>query len=211
MLTANRLALGLLLIGCIGGGITLFAPAERWGVVDVGATGGAVFVLSLVAAVALFAARGDQIFPERMSVAERRAWVGLVFLALILATFAREMLALAGHAVVPESTNDLFAPRYLQRYVLLSLAWGLLAHLVGRGGGIETDERDLQMRHRADRAGDWALTLIVISGIFVLATYPRAVLAWWLAPIVLANVFIGLLIAKSLVEHLVLAYQYRRA
>jgi hypothetical protein len=34
-------------------------------------------------------------------------------------------------------------------------------------------------------------------------------LTWWLSPIVLANVLIGLLIAKTLVEHLALTLQYR--
>ncbi len=94
--------------------------------------------------------------------------------------------------------------------MLLAIAWGVLAHLIGRrDGGIETDERDLQLRHRADRAGDWAFTLIVIGGIVVLASVPRELLGWWLAPIVLANVLIGLLITKSLVEHVVLAFSYR--
>ena len=74
---------------------------------------------------------------------------------------------------------------------------------------MEADERDLRLRHRADRAGDWALTLIVINGIIVLASVPRELLSWWLAPIVLANVLIGLLIAKSLVEHVVLTLSYR--
>jgi hypothetical protein len=76
-------------------------------------------------------------------------------------------------------------------------------------GGIEADERDLRVRHRADRVGDWAFTLIVIAGIAVLASIPASSLEWWLAPIVLANVLVGLLIVKSFVEHVALAYTYR--
>ena len=47
--------------------------------------------------------------------------------------------------------------------------------------------------------------------VVVLAAFPAAQLAWWLSPIVLANVLIGLLIAKSLVEYLALTLQYRAA
>ena len=67
----------------------------------------------------------------------------------------------------------------------------------------------LRLRHRADRAGDWAFTLIVITGICVLALIQAPLHAWWLSPMVLANLLIGLLIAKSLVEHVALAFAYR--
>ncbi len=209
-MNAARLTWLLLAVAFLAVGLALFGPGERWGGVDLGATGAGVFVLCVVAAVALFTRKSQEVFPEHMSLSERRAWIGLVFLVIILTTFTTEMLALSGHAVIPESIRDLFAQRFIQRYVLLAIAWALISHLIGRGaGGIELDERDLQLRHRAGRAADWALTLIVIAGIVVLASVPRQQLSWWLAPIVLANLLIGLLIAKSLVEHVALAIAYR--
>lgn len=210
MQTSGRLALILLFFGGGGALAALFGSAEAWGGVDLGATGASVFMLSLAAAIVLLAMRGDQVFPQHMSVAERRAWVGTVFVAILLAAFVRELYLLSVDAGVPEGMGDLFARRFLERYVVVAIAWGVISHLIGRAEkGVEADERDLRLRHRADRAGDWALTLIVINGIVVLASVPREFLSWWLAPIVLANVLIGLLIAKSLVEHVVLTLSYR--
>lgn len=209
-MSATRLTWILVAAGLLAGGLALFGPGERWGGVDLGATGANAFVLCLVAAIWLFTTKSQDVFPEHMSLTERRAWVGLVFLVVILATFTSEMLALSGHAVIPESIHDLFAQRFIQRYVLLVIAWAVISHLIGRrAGGIEEDERDLQVRHRAGRAADLALSLIVIAAIVVLASVPRQQMSWWLAPIVLANLLIGLLIAKSLVEHVALAIAYR--
>lgn len=200
----------LLGVGVLAAIAALFGPAEPWGGVNIGATGGAVFVFTMGGTIWLFASAGERVFPEHMSVAERRAWVGLVFLAIVLGAFTREMWSLSGHSAIPERIEDLFAHHFIERYLLIAIAWGVVAHLIGRReGGVEADERDLRLRHRADRAGDWALTLIVIAGIVVLALVPRALLSWWLAPIVLANALVGMLIAKSLVEHLVLAHAYR--
>jgi hypothetical protein len=206
----RRAAWFLVAAGGLAAVAALFAPSGHWHGLDAGATGASAFVICVILSVWLFATRSDQIFPEHMSITERRTWVGVVFLAIVLASFAREMLMLSGLGEIPEHIHDLFAHRFLERYFSLAIAWGVIAHLVGqREGGVEVDERDLRLRHRADRAGDWAFTLIVIGGIIVLASVPRALLGWWLAPIVLANVLIGLLIAKSLVEHVVLACSYR--
>lgn len=134
-----------------------------------------------------------------------------MFVAVIFANYAQGLLALHSDGATPDGLHDMFGLRFIPRLIVLVIAWSVCSHLVGREGGIEEDERDLRLRHRADRAADWALTLIVIGGVVVLAWTPHESLAWWLGPIVLANVLIGLLIAKSLVEHLVLAISYRRA
>ena len=200
----------VLVIGGLSAMAALFGPSEPWGGVDVGATGAASFMLALGAAIWFFAVRAESVFPEHMSVSERRSWVGLILLAVILAAFLREMWALSTQALLPTSIDDLFARRFIERYLVIVIAWAVMSHLIGRrDGGVESDERDLRLQRRADRAGDVALTLIVINAIAVLVLLPRNLLGWWLEPIVLANVLVGLLIAKSLVEHLTLAYLYR--
>jgi hypothetical protein len=212
MWSAQRQAWVVLGVAILGAVATLFGPSERWGGVDIGATGPTVFLLGMGGLVWLFATRGDQVFPEHMSVAERRAWVGLIFVAVIIASFARHFWALSIRAAVPEHIHGFFAHQFISRLVVLIVAWSVISHLIGRReGSVEADERDLRLRHRADRAGDWALTLIVIAGICVLASVPSPRLAWWLAPIALANLLIGLLIAKSLVEHVALTLAYRAA
>jgi hypothetical protein len=210
MWSARRQAWVLLVMGGLGALAAILGPSGRWSGVDIGATGAAVCVLTLIAAVVLFATRGDQVFPEHMSVAERRAWVGLAFITVILARFARQLWVLSGRAEVPEYLHGLFAHQFVQSLITLVIAWALISHLIGRDAtGMQADERDRRLRHRADRAGDWAFTLIVIAGICVLASVPAPLLSWWLSPIVLANLLIGLLIAKSLVEHIALTLAYR--
>lgn len=210
MFSTKALGGTLAVIGAVAATATLFGPAERMAGVDLGATGAVAFMLTLAGAIWLFAVRGHEIFPEEMSIVERRAWTGLVFLVVALAIFVREVQMLAVEARVPESIDDFFGRRFVERYVTICLAWAVLAHLIGRGErGIERDERDLRLRHRAARAGDLALSLAVVASIAALATIPRELLDWWLSPIVLANMLIGLMIAKIFVEHLVLALSYR--
>jgi hypothetical protein len=212
MWSAQRLAKVLLWVGVLSVSAAVLGPGEPWGAVDIGATGAAIFMLTLLAGIWLFAVRAAGVFPEEMSVTERRAWVGLLFTSIILLSFARELWYLSTLGVIPTSPNDLFLRRFVERLIPLVIAWSVISHLIARAaGGMEADERDLRMQAHANRAGEWALTLIVIGCIGVLASVPAALLAWWLAPVVLANVLIGLLIAKSLAEHLALTLQYRAA
>ena len=200
----------IVLVGVCGAVAALWGPSEPLAGVDFGATGASVFVLALAGAIWLFATHADDLFAEHMSISERRAWIGLVFVAVILALFLHHIWTLSGRADVPGYLNGFLSKHFIPKLFTLLIAWGVISHLVGRRHqGIEVDERDLRLRHRADRAGDWALTLIVVAGVVVLASVPQARLAWWLAPIVLANLLIGLLIAKSLVEHVALAGAYR--
>jgi hypothetical protein len=210
MPSSRRHALSLLLTGTLAAIAALFAPDGRWLGVDPGAVGSALFVLSAGAAIALFVLRGDEIFPEDMSIAERRAWIGVIFLAMLLAGLARQLWALSLNAAAPDRIEQLFSHHFVQRWTVLTIIWAVLSHLIGRSaGGVEMDERDLRLRHRADRGGDLTLVLIVVLAVCLLAALPRALLEWWLEPIVLANVLIGLLIAKVFIEHLVLTYSYR--
>ena len=79
------------------------------------------------------------------------------------------------------------------------------------------------MRRSADRAGDWALTLVVIASVLLLVFVPAERLAWWLSllvfvpaerlawwlsPLIAATALIGLLIGRSFVEHAFLVAQY---
>jgi hypothetical protein len=197
-------------VGAMAALAALFGPAEPWGGVDVGATGASVFVGVLGVMVWLFASRGQTVFPDDMSIAERRAWIGLFFVGAVLLSFSRHLWTLWTQDIVPTGPTEFLRYEFMHRLVLLIVAWSVISHLIGRtAGGIESDERDLRVRHRADRVADWAFTLIVIGCITVLASFPASSLQWWLAPIVLANVLIGLLIVKSFVEHVALAYTYR--
>ncbi len=210
MHSSRRLAWVLLSVGVIAAFAALFGPAERWGGFDIGAMGASLFVGAMLCGVWLFAARGETVFRDDMSIAERRAWVGFVFIGIILLSFSRHLWMLWANEIVPVTHDQFFGRRFIQRLALLVIVWSVIAHLIGRSAGsIQADERDLRLRHRADRVGDWAFTLIVIGCIAMLAYVPPTFLEWWLEPIVLANVLIGLLIVKSFVEHVALTASYR--
>lgn len=210
-MNAQRIGWVLLAISFLAAVATLVGPAERVLGVDLGATGAAMFVLSVAGGMWLLAKRGDEVFPEHMSITERRAWISVGFLIIILANFALGMMALADHGQPPERIGDLQA-RFPARLGLLFGAWLFCLSLIGdEDDPFETDERDLQHQHRADRAANLTLNLVVIGAVVVLISVPRDALSLWLSPIVLANLLIGVLIFRALVEHVVLAASYRRA
>lgn len=207
---ARRHALILLSIGSLSALAALAAPGGRWFGLDPGTIGAVLFMFCAGAAVVLFATRGEGIFPEDMSMTERRAWLGLFFLVVILTGLAKQLWVLWQVPLSPHRLDHFFPNRFVHQWLVLTIFWAVLSHLIGKAaGGVEVDERDLRFRHRADRAGHTTLMLIVIIGVCLLAALPEVWLDWWLRPIVLANLLLGLLMAKVLVENLVLTYAYR--
>ena len=201
------IALGL--VACVA---NLFGPAERWWGVDIGATGAAVFYLCLVALLGLMALKGSDAFPETWSLAERRAWVGMGFSALIFGATAKFLWAFSHLEIVPSRLYEVPARNLVSFIIVMAIAWGMAGHVLGRGAGpVDHDERDLRLRFQADRIGDWALCLTVVASVLLLASAAASSLAWWLQPRVLANVLIAVLIAKMLVEHAALVVLYARA
>jgi hypothetical protein len=71
MRSAGRRALAYSPIGMLVVVATPFGPEEGWFGVDVGPAGASRSILALGAAIGLLAARGDQLFPDRMPVAQR--------------------------------------------------------------------------------------------------------------------------------------------
>jgi hypothetical protein len=212
MLSISRLAWTLLLLALVGALAGLFGPQERvWGV-DLGATGISVFAFTLWTGAWLFARHPDAIFPPEWSIAERRAWVGLLFLTLVALNFVRFMVAIAHLDSPPASIAELPSRHFLWNLAVLLIAWAVVAKTV-RGSQqelVELDERDLRMHRSADRASDWALTFVVIAIIVLLAFVPAERLAWWLMPLVAAHALIGLLIGRAFVEHACLVAYYAR-
>ena len=210
MTNARRTAIALLVLGLAGAAAMLFGPAEPVSGVDVGTTGASAFVAVVGLALWLFAKRGAEVFPEHMSGAEQCAWVGLVFAVVIVASLARHFWALSMQDLPPESIANPIGRHFAQQMLMFVVSWTLIARLIARQAGkVQVDERDLRLLKRAYAAGDFALTLIVIGCILVLAFVPVASLAWWLAPVPLAYVLIGRLIVKSRVEPVALALAYR--
>jgi hypothetical protein len=167
-----------------------------------GATGTAVFGFTLWTGAWLFARHPDAIFPAEWSIAERRAWAGLLFVALVSVSFVRFMLAIANLDSPPVEIAELPSRHFMWNLFVLLIAWAVVAKTI-RGSGsdiVELDERDLRMERAADRGGDLAFKLVVVGIALLLAYLPAARLEWWLSPLIAAHALIGLLIGRSLVE-----------
>jgi hypothetical protein len=111
---------------------------------------------------------------------------------------------------IPSTLRELPGRQFIWNLVVLLIAWGVVSASI-RGAepdAVESDERDERLRRAADRAGDWALSIVVVWCVGLLVALPGERLVWWLAPLVAANVLIGILIAKSLAEHLYLVSRY---
>jgi hypothetical protein len=212
MWTPRRLWQALIGLALIGFLASLFGPAERWLGVDIGATGASLQHLALMGSVLVIALRPRQVFPEDWSLAESRAWVGLLFTSMILVGFGKFLRVMAQLEVVPRKLWEVPGHHFIYLVVALFIAWSLTSGLLGRGAGpIDQDERDVRLRNQADRAGDWTLTLLVIGCVSLLINVPATTLAWWLEPMILANVLLGVLIVKALAEYIALVTSYRLA
>jgi hypothetical protein len=169
-----------------------------------------VFGFTLWIGAWLFARHPDGIFPSEWSIAERRAWAGLLFLTLIVVNFVKFMISISHLDSPPVSMGELPSRHFMWNLFVLLIAWVVVANaLRGKQSDlVELDERDLRMQRFADRAGDWAFTLVVIGVVVLLAALPAERLAWWLTPLIAANVLIGLLIGRWFVEHASLVARY---
>jgi hypothetical protein len=200
----------VLLLALVGAMASLFGPHERWWGVDIGATGTAVFAFTLWTGAWLFARHTEEIFRVEWSLAERRAWVGLLFLVLVFVNFARFMIAIAGLDSTPMTIAETPSKHFMWNLFVLLIAWSVVAKTI-RGPArdlVELDERDLRMQHRAKRASDRAFVFVVVGIVLLLAYLPGGSLTWWLSPLVAAHALIGLLIGRAMVENACLVACY---
>jgi hypothetical protein len=210
MAAISRLAWGVLVLALLGALTNLFGPDVRvWGL-NLGSLGATVFGFTLWGGAWLFAQYPDRIFSPDWSIAERRAWAALVFILLIFLAYLRFMWHLASLPEPPARLSEIPGDHFVWNLTVLLIAWAVVSSTIrGREKDvIEADERDLRLRRAADRTGDWALTIIVIWCVGLLIGQPADHLTWWLAPMIAANALIGILIGKSLVEHVYLVARY---
>ncbi len=211
MVLVSRMAKGLLVLTLAGALASLFGPGERWWGIDIGSSGTVVFGFALWSGAWLFSKHQNDIFSESWSIAERRAWAALLFVGLIFFNFLRYMWALSLRDP-PTSLGDVPATHFMWNLFVLLIAWAVVGKTIGGqdAGAVEFDERDQRIARAAHRAADWTLTIIAIVGIGLLVVLPAQRLSWWLAPLIAAHLMLGVLICKSLAEHLWLVMSYSR-
>jgi hypothetical protein len=211
--TLSRASLVLVVITVGGLFASLLASGEgpRWGT-GLGAAGASIYAVGVAVLVLQVARAPERIFPAQWSVCERRAWAAVFFGTLILLSFAHFLWSEAQHDQPPMTLHMFMFRRFGWNLGVLLGAATMVHRLLGArlADDVESDERDLRIRHAADRAGNRVLTMIVITAVILLATLPAQMLEWWLAPLIAAHALIGVLICKSLAENVWLVARYAR-
>lgn len=213
MASLSRLAWALLTLALLGATASLFAPAELWWGLDLASSGTVLFGLALWAGAWLLAKHPDRVFSSEWPIAERRAWAGLLIVLLIFLNFSRFMWVLAQNEP-PQSIGDMPTRHFIFNIFTLLISWAVVSKTIGidPGNAVDFDERDRRIQHAAERTSDLVFSLAVIGCIVLLLALPAQRLLFWLAPLVAAQILIGMFIVRSLSEyvHLVVSYVRER-
>lgn len=140
-----------------------------------------------------------------ISPGEVRAWVALVFTAVIVAFLASS----SERILRAESIADLQGVG--RTFAMLIIGWLIFSSILRQRmrGGVQEDERDRDVERRAeDRAH--AATCILIIGLAVTLGLSPADRLEWARPIVMAHLLIFLLVLSNLVSCIVMVWHYRR-
>jgi hypothetical protein len=206
----HRRIQGLLAVAALGAA-GMFLGAEGWRGIDFGPVGATLLYAALWVFVIHLAKYAGEVFPEEWSLAERQAWVALVFVALISLHMLNLLAALPDLGAEADRLRNSATRPLWTNLGLLIVGWIVVASMLRRqaGGGVELDERDLRIAHRASRFADGSLLLLIIGLVVALVALPEYSRTW-LRPMVAANVLISLLIARALVENACTVLRYRR-
>jgi hypothetical protein len=200
-----------LALALFGATASLFGPAGLWWGLEVGSAGTALFGFALWAGAWLLAKHPDRVFSSEWPIAERRAWAGLLFVLLIFLNFSRFMWAL-GQQDAPQTIGEMPTRHFTFNIFCLLISWVVVSKTIGAdpANTVDFDERDRRIQRAADRASDLTFTLLAIGCIGLLIALPAQRLTWWLAPLIAAQVLIGMLIVKALSEYAYLVVSYVR-
>jgi hypothetical protein len=189
----------------------MFLGGEGWLGIDFGPVGAALLYAGLWIFLVLLAKHSGEVFPEEWSLAEKQSWVAMVFVGLIglhVINLLASLPALGAEA--DELRNSATRPLWTNVGMLI-VAWIVVGSMLRRqeAAGVELDERDLRIAHRASRFADGSLTLLIIWLVVVLVALPEYSRTW-LRPLIAANVLIALLLARALAENVYAVLRYRR-
>ena len=153
----------------------------------------------------------EEAFPVDASLAERQAWVAVVFVALIAFDWLHFVMGLRNLGTEADELANSASRPFAFHLGMLIVGWIVLNGVVRSGyrEGVALDERDLRIARAASRAGSGVMTALMVGLIVALATI-SGLLVPWLRPLIVANVLIGLLIANALTESAYLVVRYRR-
>jgi uncharacterized membrane protein YhdT len=193
------------------GAAGMFLGGVDWLGIDLGPIGATVLYVAMWLFVAHMAVYAGQAFPETWSPAEKQAWVGLVFVALVSFNVLNLLEALPDIGPAADQIYNQATKRLWINLGLLMVGWIVMASVLSSqdGDGVQQDERDLRIAHKAARAATGAMTLLIIAIVVALVVLPEQSRTW-LRPLIAANVLIALLVARTLIENIYTVLCYRR-
>lgn len=193
------------------GAAGMFLGPDGWFGIDIGPVGAAVLYAVLWLFVIHLAKHAGEVFPEHWSPAEKHSWVALVFLALITLHVGNLLLALPGLGEVAEHARNPASRALWANLGLLIFGWIVIGTMLRKqdAGGVQLDERDLRIQHRAARVADGWMSLLIVWMVVALFAMPEQSRNW-LRPMIVANALIALLIARALIESIYTVWRYRR-
>jgi hypothetical protein len=200
----------LLALGALGAA-GMILGGEGWLGIDFGPVAATLLYAALWVLVVSLAKHAGEVFPEEWSLAERQAWVGLVFVALIGSHMLNLLSALPDLGAEADRLRNSATRPLWTNLGLLFVGWIIVASMLRKqdAGGVELDERDLRVAHTAARFADGALTSLIVCLVVTLVALPEYSRTW-LRPLIAANVLIALLLARALVENIYTVLRYRR-
>jgi hypothetical protein len=189
----------------------MFLGGESWMSIDFGLIGAALLYAALGVFVLQLARHASEVFPGEWSLAEKLAWVALVFVALIAFHMVNLLVALPDLGPEADRVRN-SATRPLWTHVgVLAVGWAVVSSMVRKqeGASVALDERDLRIAHTGARFADGTMTLLIICLVVALVVMPEYSRTW-LRPLIVANVLIALLIARGLAENIYTVLRYQR-
>lgn len=210
MTKIQRRVQALLAVAALGAA-GMFLGGEGWLGIDFGPVGAALLYAALWVFVIYLARHAREVFPEAWSLAEKQAWVSLVFVSLISCHVMNLLADLPELGAEADHLRNAATSPLWTNLGLLITGWVVVASMVRRqeAGGVTLDERDLRIAHTASRFAEGAMLVLVICLVVALVTLPEYSRNW-LRPMIAANVLLALLIARLLVANMYTVLRYRR-
>ncbi len=203
----TQILISLAALGAVG----MFLGPDGWLGIDIGPIGAAVLYAAIWLFVVHLSRSPDGIFPEQASPAERQGWVALAFNVLIACHFLNFIAALPALGGAADYLSNPASRRFGINLGMLLFAWMVVGGILRaqHGQGIEADERDLRVQHVAQRTAGGLMSALIIGLVALLAIFPEQA-QQWMRPLIVGNLLLGLLIARTLTESICLIARYSR-
>jgi hypothetical protein len=210
MNTAYRRSWMLLSLAALGAAGMFLGP-DGWLGIDVGMVGSAVLYAALWLFAIHLSKHSEAAFPTDAPLAERQAWVSMVFITLIYFHWLNFVSALPGLGAQADQIANPASRHFAVNLAILIVGWIVVSAIVRTKNSepVALDERDLRIQRAAGRAGSALVSVLIIGLISALVVLPER-LDPWLRPLIAANVLVGLLIANTLTENVYAVIRYRR-